>query len=349
MPNEFPAPPLVYVGEAQAQNTQISLIQDTEQGITHKNIVDLVQLDSELANPEIVSWINVSGLKNIDIINELCSSYTIHPLVIEDILHTEQTIKIDIFDDYLYVVIRVPKTRMPVDHKYETTFNQVSMIIMKNRLITFQEENDEIFLNIQKQFLNYLPKSRKITTDFIVYSLFDAVLDSYFSVADHESEMIEDFEDKLIKNPQSLALSEFYKLRRNVMNLRKVVQPMRDVISVLSRQGTDYLQATTHVYFNDLYDHCLRISEQLDGYRDMLTSMLEIYRSSVNNKLNESMKTLTIIATVFIPITFVVSLFSMNFKDQPLLEVHHGFDFVVGTIVVIVIGMLIYFRKRKWI
>lgn len=350
MSDQFPKPPLVYVGQRHPQETQISLVQETADGIHHKNIVDLQQLIRELTKPEIVSWVNVVGLKNIEIINELCDTYNIHPLVIEDILHTEQMPKVDIFDDYLYIVIRVPTTTRNNSLKDgSATFNQVSLIIMKNLLLTFQEEDDESFSLIQRQCIDYLPKTRRLTVDFILYSLFDAVLESYFTLSDHESDLIESFEDKLIKNPQSLALPELYKLKCNLLNLRKVVQPTRDIVSILSRQGPTYLQETTHVYFNDLYDHCLRLSEQLDGYRDMLTSMLEIYRSSVNNKLNESMKTLTIIATIFIPITFVVSLFSMNFRDQPLLNVPHAFNYVVGIIVAVVIGMLVYFRFKKWV
>ena len=348
MTNQFPAPPLVYVGDAQPQETEISLVQEVNENILQKNIIDLQQLNTELSNSETVTWINVVGLKNLDVINELCGNFSIHPLIIEDILHTEQITKIDIFDDYLYIVIRVPKTRLSGEQREETRFNQVSMIIMKNRLITFQEESDESFANIQKQIMNYLPKNRKLTIDFIVYALLDAVLDSYFSLADHESEMIENFEDKLIKNPQSLALAELYKLKRNVMNLRKVVQPMRDVISMLSRQGNDYLEEMTHVYFNDLYDHCLRISEQLDGYRDILTSMLEIYRSSVNNKLNESMKMLTIIATVFMPLSFLTGIFGMNFSYMPELQWHYGYYMALGLFAFIFIGMLGYFRWKKW-
>jgi magnesium transporter len=346
MSKQFPAPPLVYVGSRQAQETRISLVQDTDEGITHKNIADLDQLNSELAKTEATRWINVVGLKNLDVINELCGYYNIHPLVIEDILHTEQMPKIDIFDDYLYVVIRVPKT--VGNAVADATFNQISFVIMKNRLLTFQEENDESFATIQNQFLNYLPKTRKFTIDYIVYSLLDSVLDNYFKLTERQNEVIEAFEDKLIKNPENLSLIELYKLKRNVMNLRKAVQPMRDVISVLSRQGIDFLEETTHVYFNDLYDHCLRISEQLDSFRDLLTSMLEIYRSSVNNNLNESMRMLSLIATVFMPITFLASLFSTNFKDQVLLGWHYGFNAMFALIVLTVVGMLIYFRMKKW-
>ncbi|MSP53344.1 MAG: magnesium/cobalt transporter CorA [Gammaproteobacteria bacterium] len=348
MSNPFPAPPLIYVGQHQPQETQISLVQEIDQSIIHKNIIDLQQLSNQRSNSDIVSWISVVGLKNLEIINELCNSYSIHPLVIEDILHTEQIAKIDIFDDYLYMVIRVPKTRTHDKSKHNIIFNQVSMIVMKNRLITFQEENDDSFSNIQKQFINYELKTRKLTVDFIVYSLLDAVLDSYFSLADHASEMMETFEDKLIRDPGSLALMEFYKLKRNIMNLRKVVQPTRDVISILSRQGSDHLEEITHVYCNDLYDHCLRISEQLDGYREMLTSMLEIYRSSVNNKLNESMKVLTIIATVFMPLSFLTGIFGMNFNYMPELHWHYGYYMALGLFVVIGVGMLVYFRRKKW-
>ena len=345
--HQFPAPPIAYVGSRQPKETELSLLQITDHGMQQQNIGQLSELITLITEPGKVNWISVVGLKNSNLINELCSQFNIHPLIIEDVLHTEQSTKIDIFDDYLYIVIRIPRSTLhPMNG--ESQFDQVSFIIMKNCLVTFQEGTNELFTNIQKQFINYLPKTRELTIGYIVYSLLDAVISSYFALSDRENELIEEFEDKLIQKPDSLSLTELYKIKRNITNLKRVVLPLRDVISTLTRQGSDFLHTMTHVYFRDLYEHCLRLSEQLDSYRDILTSMLEIYRSSVNNKMNEAMRMLTLIATIFIPITFFASLFSMNFKYQPPLEWHYGFYTVIGIIVSTVTGMSIYFRKRKW-
>jgi len=335
----------VYVGEKKIEKIKISIMDYDETQFLEKEIKSVEEI-LPLKEKTTVTWIDVVGIHEVDIIEEIGKIFDLHPLIVEDIVNTDQRIKMEDFGNYIFVVL---KMFFHDENKNEIKAEQASLILGSNFVISFQEEESDIFKPIRERIRNGKGRARKLGADYLAYSLLDAIVDHYFVILEKLGERIEDLEDELVVKPEPKILEEIHRLRREMIFLRKSVWPLREVIACLERGETSLVQKSTEVYLRDVYDHTIQVMDAVETYRDMLAGMLETYLSSISNKMNEVMKVLTIIATIFIPLTFIVGVYGMNFRFMPELEWRWGYIIIWTIMIVVAVFMIFYFKRKRWI
>ena len=261
-------------------------------------------------------------------------------------MHTGQRPKMEDFENYLFIVLKMFQYD---EDKPQTKTEQVSLIFGSNYLISFQEDEGDVFDPIRERIRTDRGRIRKMGVDYLAYSLMDAIVDNYFTVLEKIGESIEDIEDEMLKNPTPEILQIIHTLKRELIFLRKSVWPLREVISRLERWESPLIEKSIDIYLRDVYDHTIQVIDALETFRDMLSGMLDVYLTSVSNRMNEVMKVLTIIATIFIPLTLVTGIYGMNFKYMPELDSPWGYPMVYIVMLIISLVMLIYFRRKKWL
>ena len=293
-----------------------------------------------------MTWINIDGVHQPENIEKIGKQFKIHPLVLEDVVNTGQRPKMEDFDDYLFIVLKM----LHYDEKEnETKTEQVSLILSSNYVISFQESEGDVFDPLRERIRVDRGRVRKMRADYLAYSLMDAIVDNYFMVLEKIGERIEDIEDEMIKNPTPEVLQSIHKLKRELIFLRKSVWPLREVISRLERWESPLIDKSIDIYLRDVYDHTIQVIDALETFRDVLSGMLDIYLSSVSNRMNEVMKVLTIIATIFIPLTLIAGIYGMNFRFMPELEIPLAYPMVLLSMLFVGLLMVAYFRKKKWL
>ena len=342
----LPPGSLVHIGRQRTEKIKITVIDYDETRFTEQ-VFDSVDACFPFRESPTVTWINIDGIQQTDILEKLGACYNLHPLVMEDILNTEQRPKTENYSDYLYIVMKMLYADMSAN---VVLTEQISLVLGQNYVISFQEGIEgDVFGQVRERLRNEKGKARKLGADYLVYSLIDAVVDNYFSVLETLGEQIEALEEKLVANPTSNTLQEIHYLKREMIFLRKAVWPLREVISSLQRGDSILVQDITRLYLRDVYDHTIQVIDTVETYRDMVSGMLDIYLSSVSNRLNAVMKVLTIIATIFMPLTFLAGVYGMNFKYMPELEWRYGYGMIWALMIFIGLYMLVYFRKKKWL
>jgi magnesium transporter len=297
-------------------------------------------------NPHIpVTWLNVDGSHKIAVLEEIGSLLDIHPLILEDILDTSQRPKMEDFGRYLFIELNM---LLWDEDQSEIQAEQVSLILGEDYVITFQEFEVDVFDPVRKRIREGVGRMTRSGADYLAYALIDAVVDHYFIVLENLGEQIEFLEEELVTDPDPGTLQSIHEIKRELIFLRKSVWPLREVIGVLERGESPLFQGSSLVYLRDVYDHTIQIIDTVETFRDMVSGMLDIYLSSISNRMNEVMKVLTIIATLFIPLSFIVGVYGMNFHYMPELEWKWGYFGVWGVIVLVALGMLVYFRRKKW-
>lgn len=294
-----------------------------------------------------VTWVDVQGLHNTPIIEKISERFNLHPLTTEDILNIEQRPKVDEFEKYLFITLKVLNW-----NKKKSTFviKQLSLILGKNFVLSFHETHTNIFDAVRERLCSQKnQRMRQQGGDYLVYRLIDAVVDEYFLVLEALGDLIGDVEEEIIASPKPQNSRNIYRLKRKMLLLRKAIWPMREAISHLLDEDDELISKFTRVYLRDVYDHTVQAIDSIDTFRDMLSSMLDMYLSSLTNRMNEIMKTLTIITTIFIPITAIASIYGMNFADIPGLHWHYGYYTTLVVMVLIAIAMIIYFQRKKWL
>jgi len=292
-----------------------------------------------------VSWINIDGLHDTEMLKRIGEHYGLHSLVLEDIVHTHQRPKIEDFDTYIYVVIRMLDYNSDT---HEVTSEQLSIVIGPNYVITFQECAGDVFDPVRTR-LQKSARLRFSNSDYLAYALLDAVVDRYFVILESFGEGIEALEDQLIDNPSTEVLEKTHAMKRELIVLRKSVWPLREVVSAMERSDSKLIRKETKLFLRDLYDHTIQVIDGVESYRDMTSGLQDLYLSSVSNKMNEVMKVLTIIATVFIPLGFLAGVFGMNFEFMPELKWKWSYPLfwvVAGTVAG---SMIAYFKKKDWL
>lgn len=341
----LPPGSLIYTGEKKNEIIKIKLFNYTVDKFEEK-VVDLNDVSLLKQETSTVHWINVEGIHDVNIIEKLGNSFGIHPLVLEDILNTGQRPKIENYENYTYIVVKM----LFYDNKLdEFTIEQESFILGENYVISFSERKVEIYNTIRESIKQGIGRIRKMGADYLIYNFLDAIVDNYFVVLEELSEKIEDTEDELVSNPSKNTLQVIHKLKRQMLYLHKSVWPLREVVNSLSRSETPLVNESVNIYIRDLYDHVIQVMDTTETLRDILSSMLDMYLSSVSNKMNEIMKVLTIISTVFIPLSFIVGLYGMNLSNMP--EYNWPWMYPVVWVIMISIAtlMLIFFKKKKWL
>ncbi len=308
--------------------------------------VETIEEVFQFSDTSTATWINLDGIHQLDIIEKLGKHFKIHPLVLEDVVNTGQRPKMEDFGDYLFIVLKMLHYD---EEKNETRTEQVSLILSSKFVLSFQENEGDVFDPIRERIRSDRGRIRKMGADYLAYSLIDAIVDNYFMVLEKIGEKIEDIEDDLVKNPTPEVLHMIHSLKRELIFLRKSVWPLREVISRLERWESPLIDKSIDIYLRDVYDHTIQVIDALETFRDMLSGMLDIYLSSVSNRMNEVMKVLTIIATIFIPLTLIAGIYGMNFKYMPELESPWGYPMVYMIMLAIGAVMMIYFRRKKWL
>ena len=340
----LPPGSLVHIGKKKEIKTRITIIDYDEKTFQELEIETPKECITYKDKPTI-TWINLDGIENTDILKDLGECFSIHPLTLEDILNTDHRPKLEDYENYIYIVLKM----LSYDEKEEEiSSEQVSLILGKNYVISFQESEGDIFNPIRERIKNGKGRVRKAGSDYLSYLLLDAIVDNYFIILEKVSEKIEGLEDEVIKNPTQKTLNTIHNLKTEMLYLKKSVWPLREVVNKLERGELTLIKKSTSVYLRDIYDHTIHVIDSIETLRDMLSGILDIYLSSVSNRMNEVMKVLTIIATIFIPVTFIAGIYGMNFSNIPELGWH--WSYLVFWIVVLIIGvtMIIYFKRKKW-
>ena len=299
------------------------------------------------AGPQAVTWINVDGVHEAAAVEAIGKQYGLHPLVMEDILHTEQRPKVEVYDGYVYVVLRMLHLPAP---GAEVLSEQVSLVLGPNWVLLFQEkEQGDVFNPLRERLRSGKGRLRQEGADFLAYSLLDAVVDQYYVILDRLGEQIEELEERVVSRPTPDALKALHAFKREMIFLRRTVWPLREVLTVLARDESPLIRPGTRAYLRDVYDHTVQVMDVVETFRDMLSGLLDVYLSSASHRLNEVMKVLTVITTVFMPMSFIAGIYGMNFDHIPELHWRWGYYAAIGTMAASAAGMLVYFRGKKWL
>lgn len=335
----------VFIGDMKAEKVKITVI-DYDESQFQEKYLKTVEECFPFKDKPTVTWTNIDGVHDIEIIEKLGKRFDLHPLILEDIVNTGQRPKMEDFGSYIFVVL---KMLYYDEKKKEIEGEQVSLILGSNFVISFQEKEGDVFNPIRDRIRNAKGKIRKTGADYLAYGVIDATVDSYFLILEKIGEKIEGIEEDLVRKPSPETLQTIHNLKRDMIFLRKSVWPLREVVSGLQRGDSVLIGESTRVFLRDVYDHTIQVMDTVETFRDMVSGMLDIYLSSISNRMNEVMKFLTIIATIFIPLTFLAGIYGMNFKYMPELEWHWGYFGALSIMVVIGIFMFIYFRRKKWL
>ncbi len=341
----LPPGSLIFTGKQHADKVRIDIIDydpDNLSELKTENIEDCFPYKNSPTN----TWIDIKGVHDVDLISKVGEHFEIHPLVLEDILNTSQRPKIEVFDNYIFIVLKM------LSYNEENNIvdsEQVSFIIGRSYVISLQEKEDDIFEPLRGRLRKGKGRIRTMGTDYLAYAILDVITDNYFLMLEKLGEQMEEFEERLLKGPDKETLKQLYVLKRENLLLRKSVWPLREVITQLERSESTLIKKKTAPFLRDLYDHIIQIIDTLETHRDMTAGLIELYLSSSSNRMNEVMKVLTIIATIFIPLTFIAGVYGMNFENMPELEWPWAYFALLIVMLVIVAGMLLYFRKKKWL
>ncbi len=341
----LPPGTLVRIGEKSSEETKITVI-DYDIDNFQETIIHDIEDVFPYKDSSTITWINISGLENISIIEKIGTFFKIHPLVLEDILNTNQRPKVDEFDDYLYIVMKMLYFN---EDDIDINVEQVSLILGENYVISFQEVEKDVFELIRERLRKNKGRIRKMKSDYLAYSLMDGMIDNYFFILEKIGEYVEDISEELLENPEKKTLHEIHYIKGEMFFLRRSVWPLREVVNNLKRSESPLINQETVIFLNDLYDHTIQIMDSVETYREMLSGMADLYLSSVSNRMNEVMKVLTIIATIFIPLTFIAGIYGMNFEYMPELKWKWGYLLVWIIIISLSSIMLVYFRRKRWL
>ena len=347
----LPPGTLVYVGKERTKKIKITLIDYDEKQLTEKTVKNIEESFPFKDKPT-VTWINIDGIYDTQLIEKLGERFDLHPLLMEDIMNTGQRPKIEDFENYIFLVIKM----LYFDEKNdEVKSEQISLILGTNYVISFQEVEGDIFDPIRDRIRKAKGRIRKMGADYLAYALLDAVVDNYFLILEKIGEKIEAMEEDLVTEPNPETLHAIHSLKRETILLRKSVWPLRELVSGLERSESKLIKKGTGIFLRDVYDHTIQVIDSIETFRDMLSGMIDLYLSSISNKMNQIMKVLTIIATIFIPLTFIAGIYGMNFDpdaspfNMPELAWYWGYISVWVVMIIVAILMLIYFRKRNWL
>jgi magnesium transporter len=336
---------LVHVGTRHEHDHSI-MVANYNHTILEKRTICSIEELLPYKTTDTVTWVIVDGLKDVALVEAIGQHFDIHPLVLEDILNTNQRTKFEEYPDYLYFVIKATSL---IKGSFNVEYEQISILVLDNFVFTFMEKPDQLFDPILNRLNNEDGQLRHAGSDYLAYVIMDTVVDEYFTLQDAFDELIEEIEDELLTHPSVATLSTIQKIRRELIFLRKTVSPLRELLAAIRRSESPLFDERTKRYFADIYDHSIRIIESVESYRELISGMLDIYLSSVSNKMNETMKFLTVFASIFIPLTFIAGVYGMNFDYMPELKWHWSYPILWSVFIGIAVSLLFYFKRKKWL
>ncbi len=342
----LPPGTLIHVGEKHETVSRISVMQYNQQAVTECEIESITELQ-QLPRDGFMTWVNIDGLSNTRIIEDIGVQLNIHPLILEDILSTHQRPKLEEYDDYIYLVVK--SISADYNHHLTLQYEQISILLLANYVITFKEKAGEIFKPVRYRLRNRKDRLRQNGSDYLTYVLLDSIVDEYFVIEDHLDEIIDPLEESLLSDPSQETLLTIQHLRRELIAMKRSISPLRELLSTIQHVDTGLLQEKTLRYYGDVYDHVLRVTDSLDSYRERIAVIQDVYLSSTSNKMNETIKVLTIFAAIFIPLTFIAGIYGMNFEYMPELKWRWAYPALWGIFIAISVGLLLFFKRKKWL
>ena len=341
----LPPGTLVHEGERKIETVRISIIDYDETHFLERE-VERIEECFPFKDEPTVTWVNIDGLHDVEIIEKIGSHFDIHPLVLEDILSVGQRPKMEDFNDYLFLTIRM----LSYDDKNgDILSEQVSIVVGKNFVISLQEREGDVFDPIRERLRNRKGRIIKLGADYLAYALLDIIVDNYFNILEKVGDEVEMMDEEIVGNPAPETLQGIQRMKREMIFLRKSIWPLREAIMGLERSESKLIKKSTAIYLRDVYDHTIQVIDTVEALRDMISGLLDIYMSSISNKMNEVMKVLTIIATIFIPLTFIAGIYGMNFNYMPELKFNWAYPAVLVVMVVVAVFMVNYFRRKRWL
>jgi magnesium transporter len=340
----LPPGSLVHVGDRKIEHPNITLFDYSPERREEKTLDDVEESFPFKETPS-VTWVNVDGIHQIDLLEKLGAGFGLHPLVLEDILDTEHRPKFEDYDEYLFTVFKMLSFD---DQTGDIQAEQISIILGPSFVLSFQERVGDVFEGVRARIRNGKGKIRSMGADYLTYALIDSIVDSYFFILEKIGDRIELLEEELIRDPTPKTLQTIHRFKRQMILLRRSVWPLREIIKDMQTEGSPLIGETTAIFLRDVYDHTIQVVETVETFRDIIAGMIDIYLSNMSNRMNEVMKVLTIIATIFIPLTFIAGVYGMNFKYMPELEWRWGYPAAWLLMLAIFAGMMLYFKKKKW-
>ena len=334
--------------EEEGSGFRITLIDYTESDLREVELATTEQCKDFLSRPS-VTWIHIEGYAEPDTLRGLGTLFGLHPLALEDVMNIGQRPKAETYDDQLFVIMSLPVIR-----KDEISVEQISLFNGDNFVISFHQGVVDPFEEVRKRLRIAGSGIRKRGADFLLYTLLDVVIDTGFPVLEYFGELIEDLEDELLETPTTGTLKRLHLYKRELLLLRRMLWPQRDVLNTIMRSDHHLVHEDTILYLRDCYDHTIQIMELLESFRDMTTGMLDVYLSSASNRMNETMRVLTVIATIFIPLTFIAGVYGMNFNtgnspwSMPELNWYYGYPVIWLVMIIVAVGLLFYFKRKGW-
>ncbi|WP_417855076.1 magnesium/cobalt transporter CorA [Xanthomarina gelatinilytica] len=336
---------IVYTGENPTEKLFIDAF-DYAKDFVNESELKSVEEAFNFKHTNSNTWININGLNHIQDIEKIGKHYNLHPLIMADIANTSQRPKIDVYDDYIFVILKM----LYYDENENINIEQISLVLGKNYVLSFQEIEGDVFDNVRERLRLANGRIRTHGTDYLLYALIDAIVDHYYIVSETMGNKIEDLEEILFNGELKEDLSiQVLNLKKEVLKIRRAIFPIREIISRIEKNEHVLINPNSLQYYRDIYDHVIQLSDSIDIYREMVWSLMDMYMTSISNKMNEVMKVLTIIATIFIPLTFIAGIYGMNFDHMPELHFRYGYVILWGIMIVIFLGMLYYFKRKKWL
>lgn len=336
---------VIYLGDKEHLDIKIEIFDYTKDDYTQTKINTISDIVAYIGN-EHITWININGLSNIKEIIEIGKHFNLHPLIVEDIVDTGQRPKIDEYENYLFIVMKM----LYFDENNSFVTEHISIVLGEDYVLTFQESDEDIFGAIRKRLQNQLSKIRNSKADYLAFSLMDAIVDNYFTITDNIGEKVEAFEDELFMDHVREDITVgIQSLKHSILRSRRSISPSKEIITRIVESKSQLIDHKTKTYYRDLQDHILLINENIDVFREMIWGLMDMYMTTMSHKMNSVMKVLTIIATIFIPLTFIVGVYGMNFQHMPELSYKYGYYGVWGIMILIVFVLILYFKKKKWL
>ncbi len=342
----LPPGTLVHIGERKVNQARIDMMRYTPDGYQELQLHSIEKVNELKSAPGAITWINIEGVHDTVLMEGVGTAFGIHPLVLEDIVNTQQRPKFEDYDKFLYIVFRMLNTRQS---RHGIGGEQVSLLLGKKLVITFQESPGDVFDTVRERIRAGKGRIRKMGADYLAYALLDAAVDQYFYVLEEATEKTELLEDKVLSDPDPKVANQIHEMKRNMLQVRRSAWPLREVVNNFERSESSLIKKETRVFLRDVYDHTIQIIDSIEVSREIISGLLDMYLSSISNRTNQVMKVLTIMASIFIPLTFLAGVYGMNFEWMPELTWKWGYPAVLLLMLVVALGLLLFFRKKKWL
>ncbi|HOJ50243.1 MAG TPA: magnesium/cobalt transporter CorA [Spirochaetota bacterium] len=340
----LPPGSLIYVGKNLKEKVTIEAFIYDEESYIETEIKKIDEIKSLKENKKTM-WLNINGVHDIKIIEKIGEIFNLHPLLLEDVLNTTQKPKLDEYDEYIFLCCQM----LSLDNEYNIIEEHISFVIGKNYVISFQERKGDVFDPIRDRIRFNKGKIKKMKADYLAYCLLDVLIDNYYLITEKISDKIENVEDVIINETKEDLITDIYKIKKDVIIIRKYIWPLRTIIAKLRKNENGIINKSINIFLKDIYDHTVEILETIEIFREILSGLLEINLSAISYKMNSIMKVLTIISTIFIPLTFIAGVYGMNFENMPELKWKYGYFAALGLMLLVALIMIKYFRKNKWI